>query len=171
MDAGKNANYPEPWGWTRAQFKGWAGCSWTSKLLGWICSALRLFSYRRPMHHHRQTLSLNVLCIQKKWVWLCKCVGRVSEYMWLCQVLLCGCVLEDSLGMILHFFLFIVGHVGPSVLKSYITSLCRFSNNCLIFNFGQIHMIFLLLLQAQNNLRLCCTAATLHAGRGNKYDR
>lgn len=26
-----NANYPGPRGWTRAQFKGWAGCSRTSK--------------------------------------------------------------------------------------------------------------------------------------------
>ena len=51
-----NANYLRPRGRTRAQFKDWAGCSRTSKLLGWICSALRLSCLQSPIPQLRRTL-------------------------------------------------------------------------------------------------------------------
>lgn len=50
-----NVNYRRPRGWTRALFKGWAGCN--LKALGWICSAPRPFSHRRPMPQCRQPFS------------------------------------------------------------------------------------------------------------------
>lgn len=78
-----NANYPGPWGWTRVQFKGWAGCSRTSKqraesvpLRGSPTTEGRCLSgdtLSTPFHHMRYTTRLQRVCVGGTLVCICFC--------------------------------------------------------------------------------------------------